>query len=69
MWWRFVHEATEVTPPAASAARSPAGPAHANGPAHVDSAAATAAPEEDADLAAYNAYLGQLAERDQAAER
>ena len=69
MWWRFVHEAADVTPPAASAAGSPAGPAHANGPAPADGPLPTAAPEEDADLAAYNAYLAQLAERDKATGR
>jgi hypothetical protein len=63
MWWRFVHEATEVTAAAPSAAGIPESATTADG------SAPTAAPEEDADLAAYNAYLGQLAERDQAAER
>jgi DNA-binding transcriptional regulator of glucitol operon len=63
MWWRFVHEAADVTPPAASTAGSPEAPGPASGPTPA------ARPEEDADLAAYNAYLAQLAERDQAAER
>ncbi len=64
MWWRFVHEAAEDTPPAANA---DAGPVLSN---------AAAAPEEtpqekeeDEEMAAYNAYLAQLAERDKASGR
>ncbi|HXP32790.1 MAG TPA: hypothetical protein VN820_02190 [Acidimicrobiales bacterium] len=65
MWWRLVHEAPEGTPPPASAG-DPAG-----GPDASTSAdpAGDALQEEDSDLAAYNAYLAQLAERDKAAER
>ncbi len=55
MWWRLVHETTEDAPPLS------AGPV-AGG---VDGTA----PEEDAELAAYNEYLAQLAERDRAAGR
>jgi DNA-binding transcriptional regulator of glucitol operon len=65
MWWRFVHESADVTQPAASATSSADGPASAP----TTAPAQAANPEEDADLAAYNAYLAQLAERDQAAER
>jgi hypothetical protein len=71
MWWRFVHEVPEV----------PAAPSHgaAPGPPSVRPAAAeatadsdeTADGDEDSDreLAAYNAYLAQLAARDKAAGR
>jgi len=68
MWWRFVHEAVPDGSP---------GDAAATGPGGQDAAdpAGTPAPEtpeelkEDADLAAYNDYLAQLAERDKATER
>ena len=67
MWWRFVHEAAEDTPPPATAGADHGG---SNG------AAATAVPEEsaqeeeeDKEMAAYNDYLAQLAERDKTAGR
>ncbi len=76
MWWRFVHEAAEeVSPPATADADS-------GGRTDPDSAittdAATTPPpdaeekekekeeKDDAELAAYNDYLSQLAERDKA---
>ena len=61
MWWRFVHEPAEGTPPLS------AGP----GAGGQDDAGPGPGPmaQEDADLAAYNEYLAQLAERDRAAER
>ena len=69
MWWRFVHEAAEDAPPPATAGADPGG---ANGAA----AAPAAAPEEtaqekeeDKEMAAYNDYLAQLAERDKASGR
>ncbi len=65
MWWRLVHEAPEGTPPPASAGDPAGGP---DASAAADPAGA-ARLEEDAELAAYNAYLAQLAERDKAAER
>jgi DNA-binding transcriptional regulator of glucitol operon len=65
MWWRLVHEAPEGTPPPASAGDPAGGP---DASAAADPAGA-ARQEEDAELAAYNAYLAQLAERDKAAER
>ena len=65
MWWRFVHEAAEDTPPPATAGADPG-----------DSSIAVAAPEEtaqekeeDKEMAAYNDYLAQLAERDKASGR
>jgi DNA-binding transcriptional regulator of glucitol operon len=68
MWWRFVHEAAEDAPPATAVAD----PGGANA-----SAAAPQAPpeetaqekEEDKEMAAYNDYLAQLAERDKASGR
>jgi DNA-binding transcriptional regulator of glucitol operon len=68
MWWRFVHEAAPEESPAASAAADPGGR---------DAAAPAAAPapetpeelKEDAEMAAYNDYLAQLAEKDKAAGR
>ncbi len=58
MWWRFVHEAPDSAAPPAAEPALPATP--------VESARQE---KEDADLAAYNDYLAQLAERDQAAGR
>ncbi len=63
MWWRFVHEAAEVTPPA-SAGHPPGG----TGPG-ADAESAARQEKEDEELAAYNEYLARLAERDRAAER
>jgi DNA-binding transcriptional regulator of glucitol operon len=67
MWWLFVHEAAEDTPPPATAGADPGG---SNG------AAAAPAPEEtaqekedDKEMAAYNDYLAQLADRDKAGGR
>jgi len=66
MWWRLVHEAPEGSPPPASAGDAAGGP----GPsATADPERAAQREEEDAELAAYNEYLAQLAERDKAAER
>ena len=69
MWWRFVHEAAEDTPPPATAGADPGGPA-------ASAADDTPAPEEtaqeeeeDKEMAAYNDYLAQLAERDKASGR
>jgi DNA-binding transcriptional regulator of glucitol operon len=67
MWWRFVHEAApDRSPPAAAdtGTGGPAAPAAATPPADAARAA-----EEDAELAAYNDYLAQLAERDRATGR
>jgi DNA-binding transcriptional regulator of glucitol operon len=68
MWWRFVHEAAEDSPPPATAGADSGGPTAAAEPA----APAPASPEEvqeDAERAAYNDYLAQLAERDKASGR
>jgi len=66
MWWRFVHEAAEGTPPPDAADHHPGG---SDAAAAADPERAARHDREDADLAAYNAYLAQLAERDRAAER
>ncbi len=69
MWWRFVHEAAPDGSPGDTAAADPGGQ---------DAAAAGHAPpapetpeelKEDAEMAAYNDYLAQLAEKDKAAGR
>ena len=65
MWWRLVHEAPEDTPPAGTGDAA-GGP---DVPAAADPARAAEQEEEDAELAAYNEYLAQLAERDKATER
>jgi hypothetical protein len=70
MWWRFVHEPAPEGPPGVTAAADPGGQ---------DTAAPAAAPapapetpeelKEDAEMAAYNDYLAQLAEKDRATGR
>ena len=71
MWWRFVHEAARgQRSPRATAAADPGGRTAAG--ARDRGAAAGRRPrtdEEDAELAAYNDYLAQLAERDKATGR
>jgi hypothetical protein len=75
MWWRFVHEAAEDASPPATAGAGPGGRTDSDSAATTSSTAADPAPapvgkkEEDAELAAYNDYLAQLAERDQATGR
>jgi hypothetical protein len=71
MWWRLVHEAAEDGSPPATAGADPGGRTDsANG-----DAATTPPPDaekeerEDTELAAYNDYLSQLAERDKATGR
>ena len=66
MWWRLVHEAPEGTPPPAAAGNAAGGPADSAAPAP---AGTPQQQEEDAELAAYNEYLAQLAERDKATDR
>jgi hypothetical protein len=57
MWWRLLHAAPDGTP-----ATNGAAPAEQHGPEEQQE-------PEDAELAAYNAYLAQLAARDRAADR
>jgi len=70
MWWRFVHERPE------GAVATVDGTADVDARPHDDPAAAAHRAEEaerradeDAELSAYNEYLAQLAEQDQAAAR
>ena len=65
MWWRFVHEAAEGTPPPAAAGPDAGGP----DATAADPEAVARREKADAELAAYNDYLAKLAERDGAAER
>ena len=66
MWWRLVHEAADGTPPLSSADHPPGG---SDAAAAADPVRLARQEKEEAELAAYNAYLRQLAERDKAAER
>ncbi len=66
MWWRFVHEAAEDAPPPATADVDTGGRTDS---ATAPSPAPEGQKEEDAELAAYNDYLAQLAERDKATGR
>ena len=69
MWWRFVHEAAEDTPPPATAGADPGG---SNGSAQFPTPVpeeSAQEKEEDKEMAAYNDYLAQLAERDKAGGR
>ncbi|HTU39958.1 MAG TPA: hypothetical protein VMF35_18320 [Acidimicrobiales bacterium] len=84
MWWRLVHEDSvesveSVDSPAAAANAATNGAGNGTGAdphphPHPHTAARTVANEkeqekEDAELAAYNEYLAQLAEQDKAAGR
>ena len=74
MWWRFVHEAAEDAPPPRPPTPIPAaGLLLPSATHHRRSHGACAREEqrkrEDAELAAYNDYLSQLAERDKATGR
>ena len=70
MWWRFVHEAAEDTPPPATAGADPGGPAASAADDDTPAPEETAQEkEEDKEMAAYNDYLAQLAERDKASGR
>jgi hypothetical protein len=68
MWWRLVHErpapTSVATPTGADGPEARAGMAHAHVDDDVDGGR-----NEDPELAAYNEYLAQLAERDRAAGR
>ena len=69
MWWRFVHEAAEDAAPPLTVGADPGGSigsAAAPVPAPEET---TQEKEEDKEMAAYNDYLAQLAERDRASGR
>jgi DNA-binding transcriptional regulator of glucitol operon len=70
MWWRFVHEAAQDGSPGDTAAADTGGQDAAAAPNAVIPPPETPQEvEEDAEMAAYNDYLAQLAERDKAAGR
>jgi hypothetical protein len=72
MWWRFVHEAARDGSPPADGRTVPGGPDAAAPPTAPDDGTPRAQgkpQEEDAALAAYNAYLVELAEHDRGAGR
>jgi DNA-binding transcriptional regulator of glucitol operon len=64
MWWRFVHEKPDAAPARASENGHAVGAA-----APDDGSRGDPATQQDPELAAYNEYLAQLAERDRAAGR
>jgi DNA-binding transcriptional regulator of glucitol operon len=72
MWWRFVHEAAHEAAqdgsPGDTAAADPGGQSAA-APAAAPGPETREEEKEDAELAAYNDYLAQLAERDKATGR
>ncbi len=70
MWWRFVHEAAQEGSPGDTAAADPGGRSAAAAPTTLTAPPETPQEvEEDAEMAAYNDYLAQLAERDKATGR
>jgi hypothetical protein len=68
MWWRFVHEAAGDGSPGDATTADPGGQ-DAAAPAGTPVPETPEELKEDADLAAYNDYLAQLAERDKATGR
>ena len=69
MWWRFVHEAAEGTPPPAPAGTGAGGTTAAAAGSTPEPEETPQELEEDKEMAAYNDYLAQLAERDKAGGR
>ncbi len=69
MWWRFVHEAAEEGSPPADAGADSGSQTAPDAAQPTAPAAGSQEAEEDQELAAYNAYLAQLAEQDEAAGR
>ena len=63
MWWRFVHEKPDAESVTAEPGNGHAAPQPGTGPMSAQAA------KEASDLAAYNDYLAQLAERDRATGR
>jgi hypothetical protein len=68
MWWRLLHAAPDGAP-AAPAAAPAAGSATKGATPAEEHVREEKQEQEDDDLAAYNAYLAQLAARDRAAGR
>jgi DNA-binding transcriptional regulator of glucitol operon len=67
MWWRLLHAAPEGTAPPAGATTG--GRTEAGSGTGDTQAETPEQKQEDADLAAYNDYLAQLAEQDRASGR
>jgi hypothetical protein len=66
MWWRLLHAVPEGTAPPATADTTTGGQTEAASGTEDTSAETPEQKEEDAELAAYNDYLAQLAEQDRA---
>jgi DNA-binding transcriptional regulator of glucitol operon len=66
MWWRLLHAVPERTAPPATADTTSGGRTEAGSGTEDTSAETPEQKEEDAELAAYNDYLAQLAEQDRA---
>jgi DNA-binding transcriptional regulator of glucitol operon len=66
MWWRLLHAVPEGTAPPATADTTSGGRTEAGSGTEDTSAETPEQKEEDAELAAYNDYLAQLAEQDRA---
>jgi hypothetical protein len=69
MWWRLLHAAPDGAPAAPAAAAPAAGSATKGATPAEEHVREEKQEQEDDDLAAYNAYLAQLAARDRAAGR
>jgi hypothetical protein len=69
MWWRFVHEPAPDGSPGETAAADPGGSNGSPAPPPSLPEETAREKEEDKEMAAYNDYLAQLAERDKASGR
>jgi hypothetical protein len=69
MWWRFVHEPAVDGSPGDNAGADPGGQDAAGAPSSTTVAESPEEIRQDAEMAAYNDYLAQLAERDKATGR
>jgi DNA-binding transcriptional regulator of glucitol operon len=69
MWWRLLHAVPEGTAPPAAADTTTGGRTEAGSGTEDTSVETPEQKEEDAELAAYNDYLAQLAEQDRASGR
>ena len=70
MWWRLLHAVPEGTAPPATADAASGGRTRTGPDGTVGAPAETAQDKrEDAELAAYNDYLAQLAEQDRGSGR
>jgi hypothetical protein len=69
MWWRFIHEAAPDGSPGDTAAAGSGGLGAVAAGSTAPVPETTEELKEDAEMAAYNDYLAQLAEQDKAAGR